>query len=219
MGNQLLIGVISSIIASVIILLLGLVFRRKILGWIKKMVFLVLTSNRIAGIHPYKVALKRMEKCLTSTRCITELKVMCFSGKDLTRGVEEGGLLEEIKSFLNNGGRARFLILNPRSLYVNLRAEDLNKNVTALRSSINITISNISHEFKRLHPAKIEVRTYSQLPIFRLNFVPKALILGFYSEVRSYENYFYEIPDSSHLYAIFNRLFEEVWSKSKNVEV
>lgn len=134
-------------------------------------------------------------------------------GKDLT---VEQGMLNNIKTFLNNGGSAKFLIMDPQSKYIAKRAKELNKDENILKANIQNTIININEEFKRWYPMNIEVRLYSQLlPSFRMNFIGNVLFLGFYGNVKSYNNIFYEIPWSSPLYNILGKLFDQTWEDSK----
>ncbi|MEM3592972.1 MAG: hypothetical protein QXW67_03720 [Candidatus Micrarchaeia archaeon] len=139
---------------------------------------------------------------------------MCFSGKDLT---SESGLLKEIKTFLANDGKCEFLLMSPQSKRVRERGQEIGKDENTLIMNFENTIINLNDKFKRHYPGNIKVKIYDQLPLFRMNFIGNVLFLGLYGEERSYANIFYEIPTTSPLYHIFEKLFERTWEDGKDV--
>ena len=214
MIGEIITNIIAGLIVTVMLLIIGIILKRHLWNRAKKKITSSLTDNSIAAVYSYDIALKKKEKTLAEPKPVSELKVMCFMGKDLSI---ERGLLDEIKTFLNNGGRAKFLVIDPQSEYVTERAKELNKDENTLRMSIQNTIVNINEEFKRWHPTHVEVKLYNQLlPIFRMDFIGNVLFLGFYTNIKSYNHIFYEIPSNSLLYNVLEKLFKRTWEDSKN---
>lgn len=182
--------------------------------WVKEKIILSVTDKNIALTGSYDLLLKKMEKYILESDSRSELKVLCFMGKDLTI---ERGLLDDIKIFLTNGGRTKFLIQNPQCKYVTERARELNKDENTLRTEIRNSIICINEEFKKWYPTQVEVKFNNQPPLrLRMNFISDVLFLGFYSNVKSYNNIFYKIPNNSALYNVLEKLYSKAWEDGKN---
>lgn len=166
----------------------------------------------------YESALNRLEEMLADPgigRSIgPQLKIMAFMGKDIT---VEKGLLDDIKKFLGNNGEVVFLIINPRSKYVGIRADLLKRDIKYMNLKIKHTLEVIKNEFKEKYPKSVKLFKYNSLPLFRLMFVKDTLFLGFYCDVNSYDNLFYQIPKGSALYEIMDKLFTLTLNVSNEV--
>jgi hypothetical protein len=216
MIENIIVDIVVGLLVAGILATIGIFFRKNLLDLVKKKILLRLTNKNLAVVYPYNIALEKMEKVLYKSKQGSMLRIICFMGKDL---ITERGLLNEIKIFLKDGGKAKFLIIDPQSEYVAKRARDINKDENTLRTNIRNTIININEEFKRWYPTSVEVKLYNQLPIFRVNFIDNILFLGFYSNVKNYDNLWYEIPINSALYTTLENLFMKIWEDGKYAEI
>jgi len=213
-------AIIASLIASIILTLIG----KLVLGsfWWKglyeRIMFLV-TNRNFTAIYPYDEVLKKIERFLKKPKPPYDFRVMCFKGKDiqnlLTEKGEGRGLLEEIIVFLEKGGKVKFLLIDPTSRYIEDRSRMLNKDQHVVRNDIKNAILNIRHCFLNKYPTCVEVKLYDQLPVFRINFIGHRLFLGFYSDIKSYNNVFFEMTDESVLYDTIEKLFKNTWENAK----
>ena len=211
-----MINIIAGIISGlVVVVILNVFFKKNLWEWVKEKIILSVTDKNIALTGSYDLLLKKMEKYISESDSRSELKVLCFMGKDLTI---ERGLLDDIKIFLTNGGRTKFLIQNPQCKYVTERARELNKDENTLRTEIRNSIICINEEFKKWYPTQVEVKLNNQPPLrLRMNFISDVLFLGFYSNVKSYKNIFHKIPNDSALYNVLEKLHNKAWKDGKSV--
>ncbi len=209
---NLLNAIIATIIAGLVISISKLIWDNNL----KELIISLLTKNNILGIYSYDSALKMMNKnlskCLYSKSC--SVKIMCFMGKDI---ISENGILKHIKSILENGGTVQFLIMNPNSKYVSSRAKEIGFNVKSLQAGINYTINSINDEIKHKYPNSVIIKMYNHKSIFRINIINDYLFLGFYRNVKSYNNLFIKVNNKSILYSIFESIFGDNWNEGKEI--
>lgn len=211
-------NIIGGIIAGIILIVIGILFRRYWWNLIKKNILIYLTRKNLTDICEYNIAREKMQNLLVSSKIIKKkqpaLKIMCVKGKDITGELEEG-----IEIFLKNGGEAMVLILDPESKYVDKRANELSKGVNGFRKSIEGQINNIKDEYSDwFNLERITIKKYDWSYTFRMNFIGEALFLGFYNErLPDYKNIWYQIPRSSELYKTLEKLFDEIQERCENV--
>lgn len=219
MSEAILASIIGTLIGGIITIVVGISIKRQWFTWIKRGFIKALTKQNITNVLPYEMALKNMQNLISSNTSSTgELNVlnfMVFMGQDIT--FPEERLMNRIEEFLKRGGTLNILIINPKSIHIKERAKRLNMKEDDLRQKINTSIININHSFKKNYPSKVTVKLYDEMPLFRLNFIRDTLFMGFYEDVSSYNNYFYEIPNSSVCYSIMKSFFNKTFETAQEV--
>lgn len=216
---DILTGFVGSILAALFVFLAAFFLRRFWLRRIRQWLILSLSNRSIVNVFSYEMAVDRMshilEKADSSTMDLSVMKVLCFMGRDLT--FPEDRLAASIRGFLSQGGNAYFLIMDPKSKHVRARAAKLDMDPADLERQIRTSVSNLQYSFRKSYPTQVTTALYDHMPVFRLYFIQDILFLGFYHDISSYHNDFFEVPNSSALYRTFRAYFD--WIKESCQEV
>lgn len=149
------------------------------------------------------------------------IAVLCVQAFHIIRPIEGAFYRSVLKrgDRSGSGNPIRLLILDPHATdFVGIRAREIGEKEVDFIKFISDTIK-FADDLKNQHKVDIQVKTYSELPVYQLFIFDDRLFLSFYrSGFERHRTAMYEISEKSLLYEGFVRYFNSLWNKDAYVE-
>jgi hypothetical protein len=224
--DKIALEVLVSVIASLVIMSGGLLFRKAIAFRLQTFVLrnMKIGIRRVSGYEKMRRAFISALATGHSARLMAIMGIGFLSSKDVPGRLHNSVLGSFLSIRSKSAPNVKVLLLDPRSRYVSARAEEL---FSGYRSEVNQTrkIANgIIHSLDDLLDLQeeyggIEIRIHDQKPLWRIALVDQTLFLGMYLRgIRSYQSVFYTIVETpKSLYPTFEAYFESTWEGGTEV--
>lgn len=215
MLNSIITEIMVSIIATLIIAAVMYIYRRaitiKVQSWLLRQKGIGITNVYLHRTN----ARAAISKAWQSAQVIRYIGIQ---GLDIIthREVMFSDLAKSMKFSNRKTQSAKFLILDPDSGYVKIRAQEVEQQPQEIERGIKHSLEDLYALNDNINTANLEIRLYNCLPIWNLLFLDDVLFLSFYlNGIRGPQSICFETNRNSAIFHAFEKYFDYVWDSAK----